>query len=384
MYTEKNDITVYTPASGTASANYDKRSIGFGSILRICITVALLLFAAIALFNGHYFDDLTRALGAEPQGQTSKYLAPQGMNADHLRIDPDRIAREFWQEHHLLIEKCSQQDDQAILRAIADLNFHFEQKREMVPEFLNDLFSLKSKGKMAWYFVRGDGRLEAFLHEKTNHYLGSSNLLQAEVERITNVLKMEIQKNHNQLMLALEADLAELPINLNIRKLSGEDFKRSFNNSFDIALKGMLPRTVGVQLGVETIALAFDIWVASAIGARIAGALATSGIIAGGSAAAGGTAVAGGAALGPWTAGISIAVGIVVAVAIDWVCNEVARADAEKNILAALENWRYASVMSFKAKATRGINHFNDARLLALKKALKKELNLLAQKGLQQ
>jgi hypothetical protein len=218
-------------------------------------------------------------MGNETHKHTGKDLASPDRGSEPIQIEPAKIAKQFWKEHHFLLERCRWQDIQAILSAINDLNILFDQKRENMPEFLDDLFSLKSKGKMAYYFVRGNGRFETFLHEKTEHYLGSSNLLQAEVERITTILKMEIQKNHNELMLALKADLAAMPYNLKISHLSGEDFKRDFNNSFDIALKGMLPRTVGVQLAVETVALTFDIWVASAIGARIAGAVVTSGII---------------------------------------------------------------------------------------------------------
>ncbi|MBW2217962.1 MAG: hypothetical protein JRF40_00505 [Deltaproteobacteria bacterium] len=381
MNTNKTDITPYCSSPVIAATGNNKRSIGFWAIVRCCVTVVLLLLAAISFCKSHYFNDLIGVMGNEAQKQTGKDPALQYKGPEPMQIDPTQIASQFWKEHHFLIERCSWKDKQAIINAVKDLNILFDQKQENVPGFLDDLFSFKSKGKMAYYFVRGNGRLETFLHEKTEHYLGSSYLLQAEVERITNVLKMEIQKNHNELLLALEADLAALPYSLNIRQLSGKDFKEDFNHSFDIALKGMLPRTVGVTLGAETIALSFDIWVASAIGARIVGAMVTSGIIAGGSTAAGGTAVAGGAALAPWTAGVSIAVGLVVAIAIDLICNKVARADAEDKILTALEDWREASITSFNANAARGINHFNGARLLALKRALKKELSLLSKKG---
>jgi hypothetical protein len=357
----------------------DKRSVVSLRHVRLFVTVALLLFASISFYKSQYLNQILRAIDMDPQKIVGVATESASGSPEQTRIDPDIVAKKFWKEHQFETERCLRKDHQALSNAINDLILVFDQKQENVPEFLDDLFSFKSKGKMAYYFVRGGERLENFLQHKSEQYFGSGYMLQNEVERITGVLKMEIQRNHNELMLVLESDLAALPYNLNIRHRSGEDFINDFNASFDTALKGMLPRTVGVQLGAETVGLAVDIWLASVIGARIVNVMVTTGILAGGSTAAGGTAIAAGASLGPWTAGASIAVGIVVAVVIDWACNKVARADAEEKIMAALDSWKDTSIASFSARASEGINKFNDARLTALQKAFKKELSLQAQ-----
>ncbi|MEA3359197.1 MAG: hypothetical protein U9R17_07310, partial [Thermodesulfobacteriota bacterium] len=297
------------------------------------------------------------------------------------QIDPKAVARQFLHKHKKEIQHCQNKDQQTVAFAVSELKQYFDLKNEQVSLLVDNLFSLKSKLKIGYYYVRGNGRLENYLQEETVHCLGGPEELRNEIEKITSALKMALEQNHNELMLVLEADLALLPYNLKISNRHSNDFVNDFEIAFGHAMEGLLPRTVGMQLGVEAVCLAIDTWIAPVIGAAIVNFLVSRGIMAGGALAAEGAAVGTGASLGPSTFGASLVVGVIIAIGIDWTCNEIAKADAEKKIMASLDAWREGTITSFKGSASDGLGKFHNTRQLALKSALVQEISNLAKEN---
>jgi hypothetical protein len=332
-------------------------------IIALCLLgVAALLFLKSQNFSASYPAPGVGAVVEEPV----------------FSIDPQKEAEKFLEQHRNVIAQTLQSDLDAIEAATADLNRYFDIKREQVAPFLEELFSLTSKGKMLYYYLADQSKLEHYIEETAFRYLGSPSELAEETRKILAALQTELAANHNRLMLALEADLVALPYRLKLNRVDAAAFADNFHLAFDHALRGMLPRTVGVQLGVEAIALAVNCWVAPVIAKAVVSFLATRGIISGGTMAAQGTAVAAGAA-GSWiTGGASIVVGLAIALVIDYAANEIARADAEEKILAAFENRRRMAVTSFQRDASNGIRHLQQQRQAALKKALVLEISKAA------
>ena len=148
----------------------DKRSVVSLRHVRLFVTAALLLFASISFYKSQYLNQIHRAIDMDPQNLIGNTPEPERRNFEPIRIEPKIVAKKFWKAHQFETERCLRKDQQALSNAINDLNLVFDQKQENVPEFLDDLFSLKSKGKMAYYFVRGGERLENFLQHKSEQY----------------------------------------------------------------------------------------------------------------------------------------------------------------------------------------------------------------------
>lgn len=343
----------------------------FFKIIRWVITAVLLSFSLFMLVKNFTINEVTPS-GDEMTGGKVSFEMP------NAKIDPEAIASTFLKKHQETINECAGKDMASIFYAVSQLNRYFDFKEEGVEALLEDLFKLGSKAKMAYYFVQGNGRLENYLNKKTENYLGSPLELKNEVHRVTDALKKDLERNHNQLMLTLEADLAALPFSLKISNSNSVAFVNDFNTAFDQTLRGMLPRTVGTQLGVEAVSLAVDAWVAPAIGVMIVEYLVSRGIISVGVVAAEGAALSAGAANGWWTFGTSIVVGVIIAAVIDWGCNKVAKADAEKKIKASLKAWREGTVSAFENSTKNGLDLFHKSRKEALNKSLIHTIGMLA------
>ena len=293
------------------------------------------------------------------------------------RIDPEVAAREFLEKHKKEIQVCEEKDLAVISSVVSDLNRFFDTKMERVPLLVDDLFTLKSKGKMLYYYVMGGERLERYLQGKIESYLGGPEDLKEKLEAVTAYMKREFTKNQNELMLALEMDLALLPNALKISNASSSQFVNDFRLSFDATIKGMLPRTVGTQLGVEAISLAVDLWVAPVIGAAIVNFLMSAGIITASGLATEGAVISLGVASSGYTFGAGLVVGIIIAAVIDWASNEIAEADATEKITAAIEAWRKGTLDIFKGSVAGGLAEFQDMRRTALKQVLFEKIHIL-------
>jgi len=336
--------------------------------IRWIVTSVLIIFA-VMVFMKIYSND--EQLSTESVLNAGRAL----IRSCRPVIEPEIVADRFFRNHAESIKACEKRDNESIDEAVDEINIFFDIKKENVDLFLDELFSLKSKGKMAYFFIRGNERLEKYLHIIAGKHFGKPDDLEDEVSKITNALKNDFRRNHNELVLALEVDLAGLPYQLNLVNQTTEEFVENFNNSFDISLKGMLPRTVGVQLGVESITLAIDIWITPVIAESIISFLISRGMITGGIVAVEGTVLAGAAASSGLTLGTSIVVGVVIAVGIDIISNKIAKADAKEKILASLELWRAGTLAVYKDNTTNGLNQLHRIRKEALKKALILEIS---------
>lgn len=345
------------------------------NLFRWTFTLVFLGFS-IFIFIQMYFTD------QEPQMKPYKFETPstsENKSGTSPAPQPDKaeIIINFLNTQIATIAAYDEKDKQSIAFAINELEGYFNQKNSRIDAFLEDIFDFGSKAKMAYYYVRGNGRLEAYLQKMTEHYLGSPQDLENKLNIVTSSLKTDLKKNHNELMLSMETDLASVPYKLNI-SYDSSSLVKDFDTAFDNTLSGMLPKTVGVQLGVESAALAVDFWVAPMIARGIVSFIASRGIITAGTAAAEGTAVATGASLGPYTAGISIVIGTIIAVGIDFTCNKIAKADAKVKIVDSLKTWKEGAVAGYRNGAIQGVNDFQVVRQRAINQALKQEIYKVA------
>jgi len=110
----------------------------------------------------------------------------------------------------------------------------------------------------------------------------------------------------------------------------------------------------------------------------IIGFLTSRGVIAAGTVAAEGTAVGASSALAPYTFGASIVAGVILAIAIDYTCNKIAKADAREKVVQSLKTWKEATVASYSEGIKKGVADFQDARMQAIQKAFSDEVNKIA------
>jgi hypothetical protein len=331
--------------------------------IRWILTIILVGFALVVIIFRYSEHEIVPEEGKINDG-TPTFIIPK------QKIDAEAVAKQFLQGHSEEIQFYENEDRKSIALTVSEIERYFALKYMEVSPLVDDLFSIKSKLKIGYYYIRGKGRLDRYLQEKIEHYLGDPEELRNEINTITSTLKMGLEKNHNELMLALEADLAVLPYDLKMSNQSSSTFVNDFKVAFDNTIKGMLPRTAGVQLGVEAIGLAIDMWVAPVIGSAVVNFLASRSIIGAGQLAAQGTAIGAGASLGPYTLGSTLVVGTIIALIIDWGCNRVAKSDAEKQIMASIDEWRDGTVNNFKETVSAGLQEFHNTRKKVLKSAL--------------
>lgn len=341
------------------------------SVIRWMFTIILVGFALVVIIS-----DYSKYEIAPEEGKTNSEKPPVVMPKP--KIDAEAVADQFLEGHRKEIEFYEREDKRSFVLAVSDLKRYFALKYMKISPLVDDLFSIRSKIKIGYYYVRGNGGLDDYLQGKIEHYLGDPEELRNDISTITSALKMGLEQNHNKLMLAFEADLAILPYNLRIANQPSSTFVHNFETAFDHTIKGMLPRTVGVQLGVEAIALAIDMWVAPAIGSAVVNFLASRSIIGAGRMAAQGVAIGAGTSLGPYTFGTTIVAGAIIAIIIDWACNNAAKTDVQKMIIASIDQWREGTVMSFEGNVSAGFKEFQNNRKIALRGVLIQEITNLA------
>lgn len=346
----------------------------FGSVVRVVwwtVTIGLMAFAAYVLGNEFLRDDLSHGRSVPRPSGVASVSAPS-------QVDVQKLLSEALTKHSQAVAATEEKDAQSVAFARGELERYFDGKERQVDALVDELFTLTSKAKMAYYYLKGDGTLEKYLEETTASYLGSPQDLEQKVQNITASLKTDLRKNHNELMLVLETDLARIPHAVQVSGRSSEAVTSDFRTSFDETLKGMLQRIVGVQLGVEAAGLAIDSLVAPFLARALVTAIGSRALLSGGALAAEGAAVGAGASLGPYTLGASIVIGAVIALGIDYACNKVAMADAREKIAASLGHWKQTTVAGFTDGISTGMREFQEARKEASRQAITQEVHRIA------
>lgn len=324
----------------------------------ISITV-LSSLAAFFFYNGFIasepkkLDDVIQVVG-------------EFLGYDFNIIDPEDFARNLVKNHRDAIERCQAKDREAMEAAVRSLHSYFDQKYNNVDPMLDELFSLTSKGKIAYYYAAdafGDKkRVDSYINQVSREYLGDPHDLKLKMDSIIYGLKKDLLRNHAELMLELEEVLLIETAALNLSGPSIESINEEFRTAFD----NNLGRTLSLTLGSEALLLAVEILVIEPVIASVAAFVTEFVTVQAAALAAEGAAVGTGAALGPETLGISIAVGILVAAAIDWAVGKVAKADARKEVIVSLDRWKSGTISSFKAGSAEGLTRFNETRRRAL------------------
>ena len=271
-----------------------------------------------------------------------------------LSNSPEAKAVRFLGKHQVLLDECVRMDKAAFDEAVEALEYYFELKRGQIPNFLDDLFSFGSKSKMAWYYIRDEEKLEKYIQEKSEYHLGGPRDLETEIKRVTQTLRLEIESNHNQLMAELGAALAADRDWLNLAPDADRILTDVFRASFDHAVKAALPRNIGIMVGTQVVGLLIDAYIVGPVVRAVVGALVRCGIVRLGAMATEAGVLGAGMAAAPETFGISIVVGLVIAVVIDHYSEKAAMADAEKEIVRALDRWENTTMSQFK-KAVPGV-----------------------------
>ncbi len=334
-------------------------SMGLLSVGVICCLVATVLFYGIL-----------------PADRSSQQVASATDTKSGLRtrdVDPTLLTDKFMASQESLLQKCEEQDLQALEGCARQLANAFRDKSANMDPFLEELFSLKNKFKMGWLFLKNDGSLESHLEELLYTRLVSPKQVEQQLIAITGALTKELDSNHNRLMLAMGQALASNAAEAfpdTLGALTTDDF----SVSFDHALSTVLPKTVGVQVGVEGISLLADAFVAPYI-IKVMGGLskvATGTVVAAMAASNGTTAglMAAGLATSWETLGLSLLVGSALAIGIDYFSNEIATESVRKDMEKALRQWQEATCDKFRTGAIKGIRTFQQRRRQALRAAV--------------
>jgi len=263
------------------------------------------------------------------------------------------------------IHECDTSDLKLIDGGIVDLNKYFDQVESNLEPFLDDLFSLTSKAQMLWYMVkdlkwelpedispalmmvaliphREGESLEAFLENKFDTHFGGSENLEQALKSTVSSIGFELRQNNSQMEMELGKLLAEDINGLNQEGKSAVQCMQQLRSSIRKLSGTMVSETAGMQIGVELIGVASDIWLAPVIGGFLAEAA--------------------GMAEGLCTSVTSFGVGFIIAVGIDLVANEVARNSLKPKIEEALAQWRRETINTFRAKMMDKLTDMHAAR----------------------
>lgn len=276
-----------------------------------------------------------------------------------------------------VINECDAADLKLIDDSIAELNQYFDQVDGNLDSFLDDLFSLKSKAQMFWYMVKDlkwelpaeyspylmmlamvphrEGQsLEAFLEEKFDAHFGGVDRLEQALETTISSIGFELRRNNSQLEMEIGELLAEDMDALNHEGKSATQCIRELRNSIRGLSGTLVSNTSGVQVPVEIAGVAADIWLAPAIGTF----LMESGVIAEGLA----------------TTITTFGIGIVIALGVDIVANEIARDNLRPKIEEALIQWRLKTIARFREKMMDKLTDMHMTRRLLIEKILSREI----------
>ncbi|GIW94417.1 MAG: hypothetical protein KatS3mg110_2458 [Pirellulaceae bacterium] len=215
-----------------------------------------------------------------------------------------------------LVEKSDQQNNQAVERCVQRIHDQFDVYRSRVPEFVDDLLSLSTRGRVAWRMVTG-GAVEQLVREKFEARIFSADEFQNGLTETVTQFFEEVSANQNELYASVKVALGNHP-DVNVQLPDLEQFRKQVSEEIVRAMenqaKGSVYQFVASMAASELAAMVAQRLVTQLLVRVLPGVVSGMGVTAG-TASAGG---AGGSAVGPLGTAAGIAVGFAVGMAVDW------------------------------------------------------------------
>jgi hypothetical protein len=256
--------------------------------------------------------------------------------------DAQAAARKFIQQHRGDIELCEDRDAVALESTVAALESFFDLKGAAIEAFIDDIFSFSSRIELACLWLSGEDGVHEHLKRKLEQHFGSPENLRGEFQRLNAALGHDLTRNQNLLELALGEDLGPATGIAGLTMPGGENLHRDLQANFSDALGGVVPQTVGLQIGVEVVSLLLA--EAAVVAAGISSTWAT------------------------------VGVGLAVAVAVDTVASHVAEGHMRSQLERSLEAWRHRSVSDYREAAERELRRFHRGRVASLEESIRVQI----------
>lgn len=329
----------------------DKKLFPFKVVLRI-ILVSLVVVSVLSV------------IATVPDSPTN--IVIQGRDAD------------FNAELEQLMKDTEAADRAVVDEAIAEIERYFDDMERNLEPFLDDLYSLSSKIKMAWYLVkdirfkpseefesglfasvmllpikpvREGTHLPDFIEDLFNRYFGGRTEVSEMLKRITGNVSRELVFNNERLANVIGA-LAVSDDGDKLEQIADEAGDRGdFHDRAGALAMTIANRTSGIQLGSEV----FGIFVADSIAAYVISYLVAEGVI-----------VMEGITQGLATFGVAT----VIALAVDVVANKLAKDNLRPRIAEALQNRRRETTSAFRKQLRHALRTYQINRRYRVRQLL--------------
>ncbi len=198
------------------------------------------------------------------------------------------------------LDWTQQECNQAIERHLQTLDAFFADAKRRTPEFAAAMVGFRGK----WNYIRG--KHQTYATQRFNDLVFSPNDLENAIQQVVEGYLQEVQSIENQMLVRLQADIADEDLSCPLAELSSGELEQVYQERLSQLLQS-------TQSGIRR-------RIAQDIAAFIVGELATQVVLR----LALSTGILGaGVASGPETLGI----GIVVAIAADWVVSEIMQSE---------------------------------------------------------
>ena len=178
-------------------------------------------------------------------------MRPEDSVLSSMRKEAERAADAFIEKNSAALAETARQDLGALETAVRRLEVTFDEKEAALEGLLEDLFGLSSQALILYHCLGGMEETGRYVQAMIESRWGTAPELQADIDGITGALALEIQGNHNQLMLALEADLQALPIAMGAGHNDFTRLEESFRESFGRVMSEKIPAVVAANLAAS-------------------------------------------------------------------------------------------------------------------------------------
>jgi hypothetical protein len=281
---------------------------------------------------------------------------------DAAREQAERIANAFIEKNREALAESAWMDLDALETAVRRLEITFDVKEAAVEDLLDDLFGLTVQAQVIYHMVGGMDEVGRYVQSVIEASWGDSQAQQLEIGTTVEAFAMDLQGNHNQLMLALEADLRALPVvagaGQNASAAPAENFQKSFGRLLSKKIPALVLNKLTFDIAASTIVLRPCKRAAMAVASRVAAV------------SAGRAALAG----ARWsTSVVSFGASLAVGAAADWAITEAAKSELRLDLLEALNSWRKETVAGFRDEAEQALRRGWELRVQDLKEAVAQE-----------
>lgn len=256
------------------------------------------------------------------------------------------------------VDLCYKYDLEAVDLSFSSIDEFFAHAKRRAPEMVADLVDLGSAIKIVvkslqdW--LSGGKSTEEYVSRFLDAYLGMPKGLEDAFKAATVEIEQRWNANEQELYSGIEADLrtqqSAVPID-RVREVLATQMQAELH--VYAANQGLIAasREVVVGLVLSGTAAAAMTRAMFALASRM-----------GATAAAGGAAAATGAAAGPWTMGVSVIVGLIIAALIDYVAGKIQEAKATRDLIVILDEVHTKSAAEIRLAAAEAARAMRNGR----------------------